>query len=166
MATFYSPEGNPEVWEKKPKGYFTPEEWDTAHPPVNIEMSLDDLKAAKIASVDENTRLLILSGFDFDVKDKTYHFGYDAEDQGNFTKAAVAATLALVTQNADFRQPWRGWLGGEPCTLSLTATEFLALATYGGKDHQEGILASGWAITNAIRNATTPEAVEEIVDTR
>ena len=32
MPTFYSPTGNPEVWETKPAGYMTPEEWQTAHP--------------------------------------------------------------------------------------------------------------------------------------
>ena len=30
--TFYSPSGNAEIWDKKPKGYFTPEEWAAAHP--------------------------------------------------------------------------------------------------------------------------------------
>ena len=30
--TFYSPDGNAEIWDKKPKGYFTPEEWAAAHP--------------------------------------------------------------------------------------------------------------------------------------
>lgn len=33
MATFYSPDGNPEVWDSKPKGYYTPEEWSALHPP-------------------------------------------------------------------------------------------------------------------------------------
>ena len=32
MATFFSPTGNPEVWDKKPDGYFTPAEWAAAHP--------------------------------------------------------------------------------------------------------------------------------------
>lgn len=32
MPVFYSPEGNPEVWEQKPDGYFTSEEWAAAHP--------------------------------------------------------------------------------------------------------------------------------------
>ena len=32
MPTFYSPDGNPEVWEVKPNGYFTPEEWIAMHP--------------------------------------------------------------------------------------------------------------------------------------
>ena len=29
---YYSPDGNPEIWETKPDGYFTPEEWAAAHP--------------------------------------------------------------------------------------------------------------------------------------
>ena len=32
MAIFYSPCGNPEVWNKKPEGYFTQEEWAVMHP--------------------------------------------------------------------------------------------------------------------------------------
>ena len=32
MSIFVSPQGNPEIWESKPKGYFTPEEWLAAHP--------------------------------------------------------------------------------------------------------------------------------------
>ena len=34
--TYYSPDGNPEVWEegKQPEGYLTEEEWQELHPPV------------------------------------------------------------------------------------------------------------------------------------
>jgi hypothetical protein len=32
MATFISPNGNPEVWTDKPHGYFTPEEWAAKYP--------------------------------------------------------------------------------------------------------------------------------------
>lgn len=32
MANYYSPTGNIEIWDKKPDGYFTPEEWEVAHP--------------------------------------------------------------------------------------------------------------------------------------
>lgn len=32
MPTFYRPDGNAEVWETRPDGYFTPEEWAAAHP--------------------------------------------------------------------------------------------------------------------------------------
>lgn len=32
MGIFYSPQGNPEVWADKPKGYFTREEWEKDNP--------------------------------------------------------------------------------------------------------------------------------------
>lgn len=32
MPTYYSPDGNAEVWNEIPDGYFTPEEWLAAHP--------------------------------------------------------------------------------------------------------------------------------------
>lgn len=34
MPTFVSPNGNREIWNVKPDGYFTVEEWDLAHPYV------------------------------------------------------------------------------------------------------------------------------------
>lgn len=34
MPVFFSPDGNAEVWAARPEGYFTPEEWRAAHPPV------------------------------------------------------------------------------------------------------------------------------------
>lgn len=32
MAKYYSPEGNLEVWDEKPQGYYTVEEWQEMHP--------------------------------------------------------------------------------------------------------------------------------------
>ena len=32
MAKYYSPEGNIEVWDEKPQGYYTVEEWQEMHP--------------------------------------------------------------------------------------------------------------------------------------
>ena len=32
-TTYYSPSGNPEIWNEKPDGYFTPEEWKILNPP-------------------------------------------------------------------------------------------------------------------------------------
>lgn len=32
MPKYYSPEGNIEVWEEKPNGYYTVEEWQELHP--------------------------------------------------------------------------------------------------------------------------------------
>ena len=32
MEKYYSPQGNLEVWEQKPNGYYTVEEWQKMHP--------------------------------------------------------------------------------------------------------------------------------------
>lgn len=34
MAKYYSPDGNIEVWDNKPSGYYTVEEWEEMHPYV------------------------------------------------------------------------------------------------------------------------------------
>ena len=46
MAKFYSPAGNLEVWDTKPVGYYTEEEWAKLNPAP--EPPLDEVKAAKI----------------------------------------------------------------------------------------------------------------------
>ena len=44
MSTYYSPTGNPEVWEEKPDGYFTVEEWQEMHPvPTPAPPTSDEL---------------------------------------------------------------------------------------------------------------------------
>jgi hypothetical protein len=44
--TYYSPDGNPEVWDTKPDGYFTPEEWAELHPPVPYVPTKEEKLAA------------------------------------------------------------------------------------------------------------------------
>lgn len=52
MATYISPQGNPEIWETKPEGYFTVNEWKAAHPePASPPPSLDEARAAKLSEV-------------------------------------------------------------------------------------------------------------------
>lgn len=52
-STFYSPDGNPEIWDDKPEGYFTPEDWFAAHPtPAVPEVDLATLKQWRKASID------------------------------------------------------------------------------------------------------------------
>jgi hypothetical protein len=46
---YYSPEGNLEVWDEKPEGYFTEEEWAELHPaPEPPEPTVDE----KLAMLD------------------------------------------------------------------------------------------------------------------
>jgi hypothetical protein len=42
MPKYYSPSGNIEVWDKKPDGYFTVEEWQELHPYVPPEPTVDE----------------------------------------------------------------------------------------------------------------------------
>lgn len=56
MSTYFSPDGNPEVWDEKPDGYFLPEEWAELHPAPEPEPpSIDEAKAAKKDAIDANT---------------------------------------------------------------------------------------------------------------
>lgn len=43
MPKYYSPDGNLEVWDEKPEGYYTVEEWQVLHPaPAPPEPSIDE----------------------------------------------------------------------------------------------------------------------------
>ena len=47
MGKYYSPSGNFEVWDKKPQGYFTEDEWNELHPaPEPPEPTVDEKLAA------------------------------------------------------------------------------------------------------------------------
>ena len=52
MATYYSPAGNIEVWDTKPAGYFTVEEWAALHPPVPYVPTKEEKLAALDAQYD------------------------------------------------------------------------------------------------------------------
>lgn len=48
MGKYYSPNGNFEVWEQKPDGYYTEEEWKELHPePIHVPT-----KAEKLAQLE------------------------------------------------------------------------------------------------------------------
>ena len=49
MAIFYSPTGNAEVWETKPDGYYTLEEWAALHPPP--EPTFDEKRENKMSEM-------------------------------------------------------------------------------------------------------------------
>ena len=53
MPTYVSPSGNFEVWEHIPNGYFTVEEWQTAHPaPAPMSPTSEQLFASLRAERD------------------------------------------------------------------------------------------------------------------
>lgn len=48
MPKYYSPSGNFEVWEEKPDGYYTEQEWKQLHPePIHVPT-----KAEKLAELE------------------------------------------------------------------------------------------------------------------
>ena len=49
MGKYYSPTGNYEVWDTKPDGYFTLEEWKALHPDPEPP---EPTKAEKLAALD------------------------------------------------------------------------------------------------------------------
>lgn len=51
MATFYNPNGNPEVWNTKPDGYYTPEEWAKLHPYTPPEKTFEEALTDKLAEL-------------------------------------------------------------------------------------------------------------------
>lgn len=54
MAKYYSPEGNFEVWDEKPKGYYTEEEWAALHPPTPYVPSKEEKLAALDSQYDND----------------------------------------------------------------------------------------------------------------
>ena len=46
MAKYYSPDGNIEVWDSKPDGYYTEEEWAELHPPTPYVPTKEEQLAA------------------------------------------------------------------------------------------------------------------------
>ena len=58
MAKYYNPNGNIEVWDEKPDGYYTVEEWEEMHPPVPAEPTKEEqIIALKGEYMQEKTNL-------------------------------------------------------------------------------------------------------------
>ena len=171
---FYSKAGNIEVWEKKPEGYFTVEEWDIAHPvPKPPKPALGEVKTMKMASIDAETSSAILAGFDYEIDTgtgtETLHFSYDAFDQQNFADSANVAIMAQsgakglpasVTWNA--YRDWTPEKGGELVRLTLDPAAFLALYTGGALTHKAAKMEAGGRRKAAVEAASGIEEVEAI----
>ena len=54
MGKYYSPTGNFEVWDEKPAGYYTEEEWAELHPPTPYVPSKEEKLAALDAQYDSD----------------------------------------------------------------------------------------------------------------
>lgn len=75
MPKYYSPTGNFEVWEAKPTGYYTEEEWAELHPTPPVPKPTKEEKIALLDAQYEADKAEIMSYFAQAV------FANDAEEQ-------------------------------------------------------------------------------------
>jgi len=55
---YYSPNGNIEVWDKKPQGYYTVEEWEEMHPtPPHVPTKEEQIAALTAEYTQEKANL-------------------------------------------------------------------------------------------------------------
>lgn len=101
MATFYSPNGNAEVWASKPEGYYTLEEWRALHPAP--KPTLEEVRESKLSELaySFNTRV---SGFI--TTTSGYKMQFDTSDSIKMQGAiqlleATGATEGYLTQADD-----------------------------------------------------------------
>ena len=175
MPTFFSTQGNPEIWSQKPAGYLTPEEWETLHPTPKPEPEpLDTVKSRKLAEIDAETSAAIMDGFACEAtpqdtgQPELLHFSYDEFDQQNFADAALSMQLAAAAGVAiPTSTPWNAYRGrtadskGELVVLHLTAETFVPIYAT-ALQHKAAKMAEGGQRKAAVAAAKTVEEVEAI----
>ena len=134
---------------------------ETGENPKTGLSGLENQKKLKLAVIDEETSAAILAGFDYTLRGETLHFSYDTFDQGNFTDAASAATLAVMQQQ-DQSVTWNAYRAdGELVRLTLNVAEFLELFTSGALVHKAAMMEQGGIRKAVVVAATTLEEVEQ-----
>lgn len=146
MPIFYSPSGNPEIWETCPDNYMTPDEWMAAHPAP--EPTIDALKRVK--------------------QDEIAAARYDAEtagttangvliDTGRDSQALITgAALAAVIDNT-YSLNWKTENG----FIHLTAPEIIAVAQ-AVRTHVQACFDREGELVAQINAATTKEELDAI----
>lgn len=159
MPVYISPTGNPEMWDEKPNGYFTEEEWDALDKPT-----LDELKRDKINQIDQETSLSILSGFNYTINDQEYHFSYDAFDQQNFSDTANMCQLALSgVEGLPKTVTWNSYLeDGTLVQQEFDAESFLKLYTSGAMVHKASKMQIGGQRKLKVAEAQSEEELDQI----
>ena len=170
MPTFYSPEGNSEVWDKKPDGYITVDEYVALQ---EAEYNtLENVAARKLVEIDEQTSMTILNGFMYNIDDVDYHFSYDAFDQQNFSDSANMANIIKAggtsTITTVFWNAYKDWDGekGTLVRIELDVDKFLDLYVNGALLHKSTIMAEGGdrkdALAVAVANKVPLDEIEVI----
>ena len=88
MGAYYSPEGNYEIWDEKPAGYFTTEEWLELHPP---EPPQPEPPGADYELINDQWVKVKYSKLEF-----LFWCGFDKQKEINAAIAAGNADLATI----------------------------------------------------------------------
>ena len=175
MGNYFSPNGNFEVWDEKPEGYYTEEEWCVLHPePVPSEPTFEEVKARAQTRIDSATSAAILAGFEYEVETgegkEVLHFSYMADDQQNFTDTANGAILAMQgVEDLPTAVKWNGWRNhtaeykGDLVRLVLDVSSFLNLYTGGALVHKATQMEICGQRKAAIEAAETVEEIEDLL---
>ena len=124
MPTYYSPKGNVEVWEERPEGYLTPEEWAEAHPaPEPPSPTLDEAKADAAQQIKD-------AGYAAEIKGITLQgmtIPTDRESQSMIT-GAVVGTLLDPTKTTRWQTATTQ--DGMPIFIDLPAEKLAAVGAF------------------------------------
>jgi len=156
MPKFYSPEGNNEVWNIKPEGYLTQEEWISLHSPD--EPTLDELKETKCTAIraESDRRIAIIQDGYSQGEIKTFeqqHKGALNILSGDETTREAQFVIALLT----------GRLGRAPTTEEKTAFATLICTNYdNAASATAATVGEQQRLELAVRSAETKYEIEAI----
>lgn len=147
MPKFYSPTGNPEVWDIKPDEYYTSDEWAALHPPP--APSIDELKAAKYAEIAAARYAAETDGCTIDGMTI-------ATDRGS--QALLTAAVVMARLDPEFKTQWKCADGSfkQLDAFQLRAIGDAVIA------HVEACFAREGELCEQIDAAQTPEELDAI----
>lgn len=135
--------------------------------------SLENVKARKLAAIDDETSAAIFAGFQCEAtppdtgQPELLHFSYDSFDQQNFADAALSMQLATASGGIPTTTPWNAYRNhtadskGELVILQLTAESFLPIYT-AALTHKATKMAEGGARKAAAEAAQSVEELEAV----
>ena len=170
MGNYYSPDGNYEVWDEKPEGYFTAEEWIELHP--EPKPTLEELRTAALSRIDSATSAAILAGFGYEIGEEILHFFYNHDDQQNFSDTfnAIAMKKLMGVDSLPDTIGWNGWRNhtntnkGELVRLNLDVDSFLELYTKGALAHKSYHMTIHGERKKAIESAQSVEEINALLE--
>lgn len=124
-----------------------------------IDQSLDQVKQAKIAELNQSCNQAIVGRFTSTVNGVSYQFSYDQEAQSNFNGTAAAFSRSYITSVV-----WTAYdVSGNAVRLTLSATDFDTVAKDALNHVNSNISRFRDTLVPQVNSATTVSAVNAIV---